>query len=234
MARGRTKWQPGGRRHVPAHGPPRPDPANEKPDIWSPSAPPGAFRTDDGGETWRPINRGLSVRVHPRPGRPTSATASTTSPCIPARPDVPVHAEALGRDAVRRRRRELAGGQRQPAVGLRVRRSTSTPTSRRRSTSCRSRATRNTTRSEGKLRVYRSRCGGDEWEPLTVRPAPAGTATSTSSATPCRSTTLDPCGLYVGTTGGQVYASPDARRLVAGRSSATCRPCCRSRCRTLP
>ena len=27
----------------------------------------GAFRTDDGGETWKPINRGLQVAIHSRP-----------------------------------------------------------------------------------------------------------------------------------------------------------------------
>jgi photosystem II stability/assembly factor-like uncharacterized protein len=61
---------------------------------------------------------------------------------------------------------------------------------------------------EGKLRVYRSRTGGNEWEALTnglpqkdcyvnvLRDAMAVDA-------------LDPCGVYFGTTGGQVYASAD-------------------------
>jgi hypothetical protein len=61
---------------------------------------------------------------------------------------------------------------------------------------------------DGKLRVYRSRSGGDEWEPLTsglpqrdcyvnvLRDAMAVDA-------------LDDCGIYFGTTGGQVYVSPD-------------------------
>ncbi len=62
---------------------------------------------------------------------------------------------------------------------------------------------------EGRLRVYRSRSGGNEWEPLThglpqkdcyvnvLRDAMAVDA-------------LDPCGVYFGTTGGQVYASADS------------------------
>lgn len=62
---------------------------------------------------------------------------------------------------------------------------------------------------DGKLRVYRSRTGGGEWEALTgglpqrdcyvnvLREAMAVDA-------------LDPCGVYFGTTGGQVYASADA------------------------
>ena len=62
---------------------------------------------------------------------------------------------------------------------------------------------------DAKLRVYRSRSGGNEWEPLTnglpqrdcyvnvLRDAMAVDA-------------LDSCGVYFGTTGGQVYASADA------------------------
>mgnify|MGYP001797384904 CR=1 FL=1 len=61
---------------------------------------------------------------------------------------------------------------------------------------------------EGKLRVHRSRSGGNDWEALTnglpqhdcyvnvLRDAMAVDA-------------LDSCGIYFGTTGGQVYASPD-------------------------
>ncbi len=62
---------------------------------------------------------------------------------------------------------------------------------------------------EGKLRVYRSRTGGNEWEPLT-KGLPQSTATSTCCATRWRSTRSTPCGVYFGTTGGQVYASADA------------------------
>jgi photosystem II stability/assembly factor-like uncharacterized protein len=62
---------------------------------------------------------------------------------------------------------------------------------------------------DGKLRVYRSRTGGSEWEALTnglpqrdcyvnvLRDAMAVDA-------------LDKCGIYFGTTGGQVYGSADA------------------------
>ena len=62
---------------------------------------------------------------------------------------------------------------------------------------------------EGKLRVYRSRTGGNEWEALTeglpqrdcyVNVLRDGMAVDA----------LDPCGVYFGTTGGQVYASADA------------------------
>ena len=41
----------------------------------------GAFRTDDGGKTWKPINQGLRSQYIPDP-TPRSATAFTTSRCI--------------------------------------------------------------------------------------------------------------------------------------------------------
>ena len=54
------------RRDVPAHDPARPgDPKR----IFVAISAAGAFRTDDGGATWRPINRGPALRGHPGPGR---------------------------------------------------------------------------------------------------------------------------------------------------------------------
>jgi BNR/Asp-box repeat len=62
---------------------------------------------------------------------------------------------------------------------------------------------------EGKLRVYRSRTGGNEWEALTN-----GLPQSDCYVNVLRDAmavdTLDQCGVYFGTTGGQVYASADA------------------------
>jgi photosystem II stability/assembly factor-like uncharacterized protein len=61
---------------------------------------------------------------------------------------------------------------------------------------------------EGKLRVYRSRTGGDEWEPLTKGlPQQNCYVNILRDATAVDS--LDDCGIYFGTTGGQVYCSPD-------------------------
>jgi hypothetical protein len=61
----------------------------------------------------------------------------------------------------------------------------------------------------GRLRVYRSRLGGNEWEPLT-----AGLPQENCYVNVLRDAmavdSLDPCGVYFGTTGGQVYASRDA------------------------
>ena len=61
---------------------------------------------------------------------------------------------------------------------------------------------------DGKLRVYRSKKGGDEWEALTN-----GLPQSDCYVNILRDASsvdaMDPCGLYFGTTGGQVYGSAD-------------------------
>ena len=62
---------------------------------------------------------------------------------------------------------------------------------------------------DGKLRVYRSRTGGNEWEALTN-----GLPQSDCYVNVLRDAmavdSLDECGIYFGTTGGQVYASADS------------------------
>jgi hypothetical protein len=62
---------------------------------------------------------------------------------------------------------------------------------------------------DGKLRVYRSRGGGNEWEPLA-----AGLPQENCYVNVLRDAmavdSLDSCGIYFGTTGGQVYASADS------------------------
>jgi len=61
---------------------------------------------------------------------------------------------------------------------------------------------------EARLRVYRSRSGGNEWEALT-----GGLPQENCYVNVLRDAmavdTLDECGVYFGTTGGQVYCSPD-------------------------
>jgi photosystem II stability/assembly factor-like uncharacterized protein len=62
---------------------------------------------------------------------------------------------------------------------------------------------------EGKLRVYRSRSGGREWEALTD-----GLPQEHCYVNVLRDAmdvdTLEQCGIYFGTTGGQVYVSADS------------------------
>jgi photosystem II stability/assembly factor-like uncharacterized protein len=62
---------------------------------------------------------------------------------------------------------------------------------------------------EGKLRVYRSRTGGDEWEPLT-KGLPQSDCYVNILRDAMAIDSLDKCGVYFGTTGGQVYASSDS------------------------
>ena len=61
---------------------------------------------------------------------------------------------------------------------------------------------------EGKLRVYRSRTGGNEWEPLT-KGLPQKDCYVNVLRDAMAVDRLDDCGIYFGTTGGQVYCSPD-------------------------
>ena len=189
----------------------------------------GAFRTDDGGKTWQPINRGLHSAAHPRPdgrGRPLRPP-HRHAPVAARRA---VHAKALGRDAQRRRAaiqwHEVSGNlptdfgfpidvhAHEPetiyVVPIKSDSEHYPP--------------------EGKLRVYRSRTGGNEWEALTN-----GLPQSDCYVNVLRDAmavdSLDPCGVYFGTTGGQVYASAERGRQLGCRSCAICRRCCRSRCR---
>ena len=62
---------------------------------------------------------------------------------------------------------------------------------------------------DGQLRVFRSRSGGDDWEPLT-KGLPQSNCYVNVLRDAMAVDTLDPCGIYFGTTGGQVYASADA------------------------
>ena len=59
---------------------------------------------------------------------------------------------------------------------------------------------------DGKLRVYRSKTGGDEWEPLTKGLPQQNCYVNVLRDAMCVDQ-LDPCGIYLGTTGGQVYSS---------------------------
>jgi photosystem II stability/assembly factor-like uncharacterized protein len=62
---------------------------------------------------------------------------------------------------------------------------------------------------EGKLRVFRSRTGGNDWEPLT-KGLPQSDCYVNVLRDAMAVDSLDSCGVYFGTTGGQVYASADA------------------------
>jgi photosystem II stability/assembly factor-like uncharacterized protein len=167
----------------------------------------GAFRTDDGGDTWRPINRGLHSQYIPDP-------AAEVGHCVhhvamhPSRPGVlfmQKHWDVMRSDNAGDTWREVSGNlptdfgfvidvhAHEPetvyVVPIKSDAEHYPP--------------------DGRLRVYRSRTGGDEWEALTN-----GLPQSDCYVNVLRDAmsvdTLDPCGVYFGTTGGQVYTSADA------------------------
>ena len=178
-------------------------------------------------QTWQPINHGLRSEGIPDP-TPRSATASTGSRCIRPGPDVlymQKHWDVMRSDNAGESWREISGNL-PTDFGFPIDVHAHEPDTIY--------VVPITSDSEhfppdGKLRVYRSRTGGDEWEPLT-----SGLPQQHCYVNVLRDAmavdSLDTCGVYFGTTGGQVYASPDAGDS-GRRSCATCRPCCRSRSR---
>ena len=62
---------------------------------------------------------------------------------------------------------------------------------------------------DGKLRVYRSRSGGNDWEELS-KGLPARNCYVNVLRDAMAVDQLDKCGIYFGTTGGQVYVSADS------------------------
>ncbi len=167
----------------------------------------GAFRTDDGGITWRAINRGLKSEGIPDP-------AAEVGHCVhrlamhPSRPHVlfmQKHWDVMRSDDAGDSWREVSGNL-PTDFGFPIAVHAHEP-----ETIYVVPITSDSEHfpPEGKLRVYRSRSGGEEWEPLT-----SGLPQRDCYVNVLRDAmavdTLDACGVYVGTTGGQVYASVDA------------------------
>jgi hypothetical protein len=179
------------------------DPGNPQRIIIAISAA-GAFRTDDAGQTWRPINRGLRSDYIPDP-------TAEVGHCVhriaqhPARPEVlfmQKHWDVMRSDDAGDSWHEVSGNlpsdfgfpiavhAHEPdtvfVVPLKSDSEHYPP--------------------DGRLRVYRSRTGGNAWEALTQ-----GLPQSDCYVDVLREAmavdSLDECGVYFGTTGGQVYAS---------------------------
>ena len=167
----------------------------------------GVFRTDDGGKTWRAANRGLVSEGIPDPD-------AEVGHCVhklarhPARPDVVYmqkHWDVMRTDDGGENWHDI-GGNLPTDFGFVVDVHAHEP-----ETVYVLPITSDTEHfpPEGKLRVYRSRTGGHEWEPLTT-----GLPQEHCYVDVLRDAMsvdgLDECGVYFGTTGGQVYASADA------------------------
>jgi photosystem II stability/assembly factor-like uncharacterized protein len=164
----------------------------------------GVFRTDDAGQTWRPMNRGLHSEYIPDPEAEVGHCVHRIA-MHPSRPNVlfmQKHWDVLRSDDAGETWREVSGNlptdfgfpidvhAHEPetiyVVPIKSDSEHFPP--------------------DGKLRVYRSRTGGDEWEPLTT-----GLPQSDCYVNVLRDAmavdSLESCGVYFGTTGGQVYAS---------------------------
>jgi photosystem II stability/assembly factor-like uncharacterized protein len=168
----------------------------------------GAFRTDDGGKTWQPINRGLKS-----PYELPDATAEVGH-CVhsiamhPSRPDVlfmQKHWDVMRSDNAGEMWQEVSGNL--PSdfgfpIAVHAHEPETVYVVPIKSDS-------EHFPPDGKLRVYRSRTGGNEWEALT-KGLPQSNCYVNVLRDAMSVDSLDSCGVYFGTTGGQVYASPDA------------------------
>jgi photosystem II stability/assembly factor-like uncharacterized protein len=166
----------------------------------------GSFRSDDGGKTWAPINRGLHSLYIPDPTAEVGHCVHriTMHPSKPETLFMQKHWDVMRSDDAGATWYEISGDlpsdfgfpiavhAHEPETVYVVPIKSDTehyPP-------------------EAKLRVYRSRAGGNDWEPLT-----SGLPQEDCYVNVLRDAmavdSLDPCGVYFGTTGGQVYASAD-------------------------
>ena len=167
----------------------------------------GAFRTDDGGKTWKPINRGLKSQYIPDPNAEVGHCVHHVT-MHPSRPDVlfmQKHWDVMRSDNAGDHWHEVSGNlptdfgfvidvhAHEPetiyVVPIKSDGEHFVP--------------------DGKLRVYRSRTGGNDWEPLT-NGLPQSNCYVNILRDAMAVDSLEPCGVYFGTTGGQVYASSNA------------------------
>ncbi|MDQ1686547.1 MAG: hypothetical protein QOC82_3284 [Frankiaceae bacterium] len=167
----------------------------------------GAFRTTDGGKTWQPINRGLKSEGIPDPEAEVGHCVHRIA-MNPQRPEVlfmQKHWDVMRSDDGGDSWHEISGNlptdfgfpidvhAHEPDTVYVV------PIT----------SDMHHFPPDGKLRVYRSRTGGNEWEPLT-NGLPQQNCYVNVLRDAMSVDTLDDCGIYFGTTGGQVYASADA------------------------
>jgi hypothetical protein len=167
----------------------------------------GAFRSDDAGQTWRPVNHGLQSEGIPDPDAEVGHCVHRIA-MHPSRPAVlymQKHWDVMRSDDAGESWHEVSGNL-PTDFGFPIDVHAHEP-----DTIYVVPITSDAEHfpPEGRLRVYRSRTGGDEWEALT-RGLPQQHCYVNVLRDAMAVDTLDSCGVYFGTTGGQVYASPDS------------------------
>jgi len=167
----------------------------------------GAFRSDDGGATWRPINRGLRSQGIPDPDAEVGHCVHRIA-MHPSRPDVlfmQKHWDVMRTDDAGESWHEISGDL--PSdFGFPIAVHPHEPDT--------AYVVPITSDSyhfppDGRLRVYRSRTGGGEWEPLSDG-LPQEHCYVNVLRDAMAVDSLEEPGIYFGTTGGQVYGSADA------------------------
>jgi photosystem II stability/assembly factor-like uncharacterized protein len=167
----------------------------------------GAFRTDDGGQTWKPINKGLYSKYIPDPtadvGHCVHHVAMNGS-----RPNVlfmQKHWDVMRSDDAGESWQKISGNLPTDfgfVIDVHAHEPETVYVVPIKSDS-------EHYPMDGKLRVFRSRSGGNEWEPLE-KGLPQRDCYVNVLRDAMSIDSLDQCGVYFGTTGGQVYASADA------------------------
>jgi photosystem II stability/assembly factor-like uncharacterized protein len=167
----------------------------------------GAFRSDDGGTTWKPINRGLRSEQIPDQDAEVGHCVHRLA-MHPTRPNtlfMQKHWDVMRTDDAGDSWHEISGNLPTDfgfVVDVHAHEPETVYVVPIKSDSQHFPL-------DGQLRVYRSRTGGNEWEALT-----AGLPQQNCYVNVLRDAmavdTLDSCGIYFGTTGGQVYVSPDS------------------------
>jgi len=182
------------------------DPKNEK-RIYVAISAGGCFRTDDGGVTWKPITKGLkSLYELPDPNAEVGHCVHRIA-LHPSRPDrlfMQKHWDVLRTDDGGEQWQEVSGNL-PTDFGFPIDVHAHEP-----ETIYVVPITSDSLHypPDGKLRVYRSRSGGNDWEPLT-KGLPQQDCYVNILRDAMAVDSLDDCGIYFGTTGGQVYCSPD-------------------------
>ncbi|MEX2257062.1 MAG: hypothetical protein WD672_00005, partial [Woeseia sp.] len=181
------------------------DPSNDK-RIYCAISAAGTFRTDDGGLTWKPINQGLHSEYIPDPQAEVGHCVHRIA-VHPSNPNVlfmQKHWDVMRSDDGGDSWREVSGNL--PSdfgfpIAVHAHEPETIYVVPILSDSLHYPP-------DGKLRVYRSRTGGEDWEALT-KGLPQEHCYVNVLRDAMAVDSVDECGIYFGTTGGQVYASPD-------------------------